>query len=113
MKVGSLVQFAPKMHGTFPFLFTTFLLARRRKGIPMVDWEKWIDDDVRLLNESGVVRDWSKVDFAQFSGSDEEMQSWKRYLRNRNSQMIVGRGLLRSTTRPLPSCNGQSRKAKI
>jgi hypothetical protein len=72
--------------------------ARQRKGLnkkarPMVDWEVWIEDDLRLLKKAGVVRDWNEVDFDTFSGSEEEMTSWKRYLRQPNSNMILGRGL--------------------
>lgn len=72
--------------------------ARQRKGItkrarPMVDWEVWIEDDLRLLKKAGVVRDWNEVDFDTFAGSEEEILSWKRYLRQPNSNMILGRGL--------------------
>ena len=59
----------------------------------MVDWETWIRDDLRLLKRAGVVHNWSKVDFETFSGSDQEYQAWKTYLRNPNSQMLLGRGL--------------------
>jgi hypothetical protein len=57
----------------------------------MVDWEKWINDDLRLLQQAGVIQD--KVDFETFSGSAEELKAWKTYLRNPNSQMLIGRGL--------------------
>ena len=57
----------------------------------MVDWERWINDDLRLLERAGVLQD--KVDFKTFSGSLEERLAWKTYLRNPSSQMIVGRGL--------------------
>lgn len=59
----------------------------------MVDWEGWINDDLQLLRRAGVVQDWAKVDFEEFSGSDNEVHAWKTYLRNPSSQMIVGRGL--------------------
>jgi hypothetical protein len=64
-----------------------------KKALPMVDWEVWIEDDLRLLKKAGVVRDWNEVDFDTFAGSEEEMLSWKRYLRQPNSNMILGRGL--------------------
>jgi hypothetical protein len=72
--------------------------ARQRKSLvkkarPMVDWEVWIEDDLRLLKKAGVVRDWNEVDFDTFAGSEEETLSWKRYLRQPNSNMILGRGL--------------------
>lgn len=58
--------------------------ARRADDKPMVDWQTWIDDDLRLLKEAGV--------FAA-SNRDEERLAWKRYQRRPNSNMIVGRGL--------------------
>lgn len=59
----------------------------------MVDWETWVRDDIELLNHAGVLQDWNQVDFDEFSGSDAEFYAWKKYLRSRTSQMIVGRGL--------------------
>ena len=59
----------------------------------MVDWEKWVYDDLRLLRKAGVLQDWTKVDFDEFSGSAQELLAWKTYLRNASSQMIIGRGL--------------------
>lgn len=59
----------------------------------MVDWETWIQDDIDLLRRAGVLQDWNQVDFEEFSGSDAELFAWKKYLRSRTSQMIVGRGL--------------------
>lgn len=67
--------------------------ARQRNKRPMVDWEVWIEDDLQLLKKVGVVRDWNETDFDGFAGSEEEMLSWKRYLRQPNSNMILGRGL--------------------
>jgi hypothetical protein len=67
--------------------------ARQRNKKPMVDWQVWIFDDFRLLKQAGVVRDWNKVDFDMFAGSDAEMMAWKKYLRLPNSNMILGRGL--------------------
>jgi hypothetical protein len=59
----------------------------------MVDWTTWINDDLRLLRRAGVIQDWNQVDFEAFAGSDMELNSWKRYLRYPNSQMLLGRGL--------------------
>jgi len=59
----------------------------------MVDWEVWIEDDLQLLTEAGVVQDWDEVDFDSFAGSEAEMLAWKTYIRNPNSQMLLGRGL--------------------
>ena len=67
--------------------------ARRKRGEPMVDWDKWVNDDLQLLKSAGVVKDWSKVDFDSFSGSEQEFLAWKTYLRSANSQMILGRAL--------------------
>ena len=61
---------------------------------PMPDWDAWIDHDIRLLTESGVLQDWTKVDFEQFSGSPQEVEAWKRYtLRKDSSMQIVGKSL--------------------
>ncbi|KAL3922667.1 MAG: hypothetical protein SGILL_002081 [Bacillariaceae sp.] len=58
--------------------------ARRAIDKPMVDWEAWIDDDLRLLREAGVF---------SAQNRDEERLAWKKYQRRPNSNMIVGRGL--------------------
>jgi hypothetical protein len=58
--------------------------ARRANNEPMVDWKTWIDDDLRLLREAGVLSAQSR---------EEERLAWKRYQRRPNSNMIVGRGL--------------------
>jgi len=50
----------------------------------MVDWETWIDDDVRLLNKAGVF---------EAKTPEEESLAWKKYQRRPNSNQIVGRGL--------------------
>ena len=50
----------------------------------VVDWDTWINDDLRLLNEAGV---WNA------STPEEEFEAWKTYQRRPNSHMIVGRGL--------------------
>ncbi|KAL7577471.1 hypothetical protein ACA910_004752 [Epithemia clementina (nom. ined.)] len=62
--------------------------------IPMVDWETWIRKDIQLLQETGVVQDWNKVDFDQFSGSDQEREAWNRYVMHRQGcGQIVGKSL--------------------
>ncbi|KAG7371124.1 TPR domain protein [Nitzschia inconspicua] len=58
--------------------------SRLATGKPMVDWQRWIDDDLRLLQEAGVL---------QAKTRDEERLAWKRYQRRPNSDMIVGRGI--------------------
>jgi hypothetical protein len=80
----------------------------------MVDWQVWIEDDIRLLTSAGVLlpshlsyiwnnatttssSSWNatflQAEFDAFSGSVDEMQAWKRYNRSPSSQQIVGRGL--------------------
>lgn len=58
--------------------------ARQKSDLPMVDWQVWIGDDVRLLNEAGVLNATTKA---------EELLAWKKYQRRPNSHYIVGRGL--------------------
>ncbi|KAL7577553.1 hypothetical protein ACA910_015083 [Epithemia clementina (nom. ined.)] len=68
--------------------------SRWRSGRAMVDWETWIHHDLQLLRETGVVQDWNKVNFEEYSGSAEEFEAWKRYVhQDKNSQYVVGRGL--------------------
>jgi hypothetical protein len=50
----------------------------------MVDWETWIHDDIRLLNQAGVLEAQTK---------EEERLAWKKYQRRPNSNQIIGRGL--------------------
>lgn len=58
--------------------------TRRALDRPMVDWETWIADDLRLLNQSGIF---------QASTPSEEALAWRIYNRRPNSHQIVGRGL--------------------
>ena len=58
--------------------------SRRRNEQPMVDWQTWINDDIRLLNEAGVFNATTQQD---------EWVAWKWYNRRPNSNLIVGRGL--------------------
>ena len=44
--------------------------------------EEFIHKDIRLLEKTGVLRDWASTeDFESFSGSDEEFEAWETYLR--------------------------------
>lgn len=56
--------------------------SRRANDMPMVDWQVWIDDDLRLL--AGVLN---------ASTPKEEYHAWKGYQRRPHSQQIIGRGL--------------------
>lgn len=76
--------------------------ARFEHHKPMVDWEVWVDHDIRMLRDAGVLRNTNHDDHIEsnnenddsFAGSHEEYQAWVRYLRNAtHSQQIVGRGL--------------------
>jgi hypothetical protein len=58
--------------------------GRRRDGRPMVDWETWIQDDIRLLTDAGVLN---------ATSPEEEYLAWKTYQRRPNSYQILGRGL--------------------
>ena len=49
-----------------------------------LDWDTWINDDLRLLRNAGVLN---------ASTPEEELEAWKTYQRRPNSHMIVGRGL--------------------
>jgi hypothetical protein len=61
--------------------------SRRTSDKRMVNWDTWIQHDLRLLEESGVLQAINK-------SKEEEHLAWKAYQRGRsNSQMIVGRGL--------------------
>jgi len=58
--------------------------SRRKDEQPMVDWNTWIQDDLRLLHETGVLNATTPRD---------ELEAWKAYNRRPNSYQIVGRGL--------------------
>jgi hypothetical protein len=58
--------------------------VRRKYEKSMVDWKTWIEDDLRLLTEAGVLNATTR---------DEERLAWKRYNRRPNSNQIVGRGI--------------------
>jgi hypothetical protein len=58
--------------------------TRKKLERPMVDWDVWIQDDLRLLNAAGVLT---------ATTPQEEVLAWKTYQRRPNSNMIVGRGL--------------------
>ena len=73
--------------------FNVLNKARKKKGLAMVDWDVWIQDDIRLLQEAGVVANRTKEEMEEFIGSEEEVEAWTRYTRTPGSQYIVGRGL--------------------
>ena len=61
-----------------------------------VDWETWIQADLQLLYETGVLRhSWTnQAEFDAFAGSDAERKAWRRYiLHPRGCQLIVGKSL--------------------
>jgi hypothetical protein len=35
--------------------------------------------DIRVLQETGVIQDWTVVDFDTFSGSSQEFKAWSTY----------------------------------
>jgi hypothetical protein len=58
--------------------------ARRNIDEPMVDWDRWIQDDLRLMTQAGLLN---------ATTPQEEWLAWKTYQRRPSSQQIVGRGL--------------------
>jgi hypothetical protein len=58
--------------------------SKRANTLPMVDWQVWIEDDLRLLQKAGVLN---------ATTPEEEYLAWKFYQRRPHSQQIVGRGL--------------------
>ena len=66
--------------------------ARQDKQKPMVSWERWVHHDLQLLQRAGVIQDWNETD-SNKSGSAQELEAWKRYVRSHNSQHLLGRGL--------------------
>ena len=61
-----------------------------QKRMRLPTFEEWIDMDMQLLNETGVVQD--KIPQKDFAGSTEEMEAWKKYTRL-GKHSPVGRGL--------------------
>ena len=63
---------------------------KTRRGF--ASFEEYIELDMKVLLETGVMQDWSVVDFEQYSGSQQEFDAWKLYTKlGLNSP--VGRGL--------------------
>jgi hypothetical protein len=58
--------------------------SRRNSDKPMVDWDTWIQDDLRLMTQAGLLN--AKT-------PQEEWLAWKTYQRRPSSHQIVGRGL--------------------
>jgi hypothetical protein len=55
-------------------------------------FDEYVELDMQVLRETGVVQDWTSVEFHSFSGSPQEFQAWKTHTKlGLNSP--VGRGL--------------------
>ena len=64
--------------------------ARVRNPTRLLTFEEWIAEDVRLLVNKGVLREYATVDeFEQFQGSTDEFQAWLDYLRFRRNRPIA------------------------
>ena len=51
-----------------------------RRGPIALSFEHYVELDMRVLKETGVIREWSSTEeFDAFSGSDEEFQAWQTY----------------------------------
>jgi hypothetical protein len=55
-------------------------------------FEEYVELDLQVLRDTGVVHDWTTVDFHSFSGSPQEFQAWKTYTKL-GLNAPVGRGL--------------------
>lgn len=58
--------------------------SRRKSDQPMVDWDTWIQDDLRLMTQANLFN---------ATTPQEEWLAWKTYQRRPSSYQIVGRGL--------------------
>jgi hypothetical protein len=78
---------------------------KTRRGF--ASFEEYIELDLNVLRETGVVQDWSVVDFETFSGSAQELQAWQTYTKL-GLNAPVGRGLyaiqLRHWLRAMDEC---------
>jgi hypothetical protein len=51
-----------------------------RRGPVAVRFEDYVELDMRVLQETGMIQDWSLVDFETFLGSHQELEAWQTYL---------------------------------
>lgn len=67
---------------------TVLLQKHKRQKLP--NFQEWVEMDIQLLKETGVVQD--KIPLQDFAGSEQELEAWKDYTR-RGKHAPVGRGL--------------------
>lgn len=64
------------------------------KGRIPPTFDQFIQNDLKQLTNSGVIRKWtSEQDFESFSGSNEESEAWEKYSKFAKNMGPVGRGL--------------------
>jgi hypothetical protein len=75
-------------------------------GNPVPTFDEYVQNDIAALEETGVLQDWSTVDFDAFFDSPECWQAWRTYL-NSGLNAPVGMGLyalqLKSFLEQLPN----------
>lgn len=58
-----------------------FVQGRQNKyGNPIPTFEEYIQNDIAALQETGVLQDWTKIDFDEFFDSPEGWHAWDTYL---------------------------------
>jgi hypothetical protein len=72
---------------------------RNLYGKPVPTFDEYVQNDIAALRETGVLQDWSVVDFDDFFNSPECWQAWRTYL-NSGLNAPVGMGLYALQLKP-------------
>eukprot|EP00934_Nitzschia_sp_Nitz4_P007083 Nitzschia sp. Nitz4//scaffold210_size37948//25432//26445//NITZ4_007692-RA/size37948-processed-gene-0.42-mRNA-1//1//CDS//3329541936//7073//frame0 len=73
--------------------------TKNSKGFPLPSLREYIQNDLNALRETGVIQDWSKVDFDVFWDSAAMWEAWRTYL-NSGLNAPVGMGLYAIQLKP-------------
>jgi hypothetical protein len=71
----------------------TYSALRRKNNGNEPTFEEFISQDIAMLRDAGVLRDWNTTNFDTFAGSREEFAAWENYLKRAKANGPVGRGL--------------------
>ena len=65
--------------------------AKSNKEVPT--FEEFVMEDIDLLKQFGVLRDWNTTNFTSYSDSQEEYEAWEKYITIAKGDGPIGRGL--------------------
>lgn len=70
-----------------------FIYPEKKKTVDTPSFEEFVQADIELLRQYGVLRDWNITNYHGFAGSKEEYSAWERYVNVARGNGPVGRGL--------------------